>query len=247
MANHPGNAVILLSGGLDSAVVLAVARREGFRCHALTVDYGQRHRSELDAARRIAEAAGVVRHAVVEIDLRSIGGSALTDDSIRVPKDRSDAAISAGIPLTYVPARNMIFLSLAVGWAETLGDASVFIGVNQIDYSGYPDCRSRFIEAFEHAAELGTRAGVEKGRSAIRIHAPLANLTKAQIIRLGAELGVCFSLTTSCYDPQVSAHQAHAVACGRCDSCIIRRKGFAEAGIPDPTPYADPSSSRGSV
>jgi 7-cyano-7-deazaguanine synthase len=238
MQNHPANAVILVSGGLDSAVALAVARRDGFRCHALSIDYGQRHRVELEAARRIAAAAGVVRHAVVAIDLRALGGSALTDDSMPVPKGRSDAAISRGVPSTYVPARNLVFLSLAVGWAETLEGAPVFIGVNQVDYSGYPDCRTDFIRAFESAAAMGTRAGTEPGRSPVRIHTPLATLSKAQIIRLGADLGVDFSMTTSCYDPGTPSDAGRPVACGRCDSCIIRRRGFAEAGVPDPTAYA---------
>lgn len=240
MSQSPINAVVLLSGGLDSAVALAAARRTGLRCYALSVDYGQRHHAELSAAERVAASLGVAQHAVVKVDLRALGGSALTDDAIGVPKDRSPRAIERGVPVTYVPARNMVFLSLAVGWAETLGDAAVYIGVNQLDYSGYPDCRAEFIAAFERAAALGTRAGTEPGRLPIQIRTPLVAMSKAEIIRLGAELGVDFSLTISCYDPVSPQGQTgRPVACGRCDSCLIRRRGFQESGIPDPTLYAD--------
>lgn len=234
-------AVVLLSGGLDSAAVLGLARDEGFDCYALSVDYGQRHSIELDAAKRVAHAMGAVRHAVVRMDLRAIGGSALTDQ-ISVPKDRLRDDIETGIPITYVPARNITMLSIAVGWAEVLASRDVYIGVNQIDYSGYPDCRAEFIQAFQHAAALGTRAGAQEG-APIRIHTPLITRSKADIIRLGTRVGVDFSLTISCYDPvfpdNVSPDDAaHALACGRCDSCQIRRRGFIDAGIPDPTRYA---------
>lgn len=229
-------AVVLLSGGLDSATALAVARDEGFECYTLSIDYGQRHAVELNAARLVAVAQGATRHAVVKVDLRSLGGSALTD-SIEVPKDRSESQIGSGIPVTYVPARNITMLSLAIGWAETLGSRDVYIGVNQIDYSGYPDCRLEFIKAFEHAAALGTKSGAEL-HAPVRIHTPLITLTKAGIIRLGARLGVDFSLTFSCYDPIPAADGSPALACGRCDSCHLRRRGFADAGIPDPTRYA---------
>lgn len=232
------SAVILLSGGLDSAVTLAVARREGFACHALSFDYGQRHRIELSAAARVAASLGVVSHRTIALDLRAVGGSALTAD-IEVPKDRGahrrDAgAVRAGedpIPVTYVPARNLTFLSLAAGLAEVVGASDLFIGVNAVDYSGYPDCRPGFIRAFEAAANLGTKAGDAGDR--FRVHTPLISLSKAAIIRLGADLGVDFSLTTSCYDPG-----AGGAACGRCDSCVIRARGFAEAGVTDPTVYA---------
>ena len=223
-------AVCLLSGGLDSAVCLAFARREGFDCFALSFDYGQRHRVELDAARRIARSLGASRHLVLAVDLRVFGGSALTDE-IAVPTARSAEEMSAGIPITYVPARNTIFLSLALAWSEVLEAADIFMGVNAIDYSGYPDCRPEFIEAFERMANLATKAGVE-GRTSLRIQTPLIRLSKAGIVRLGTELGVDFSLTRSCYDPD-----AEGRACGACDSCLLRRKGFAEAGIADPTIY----------
>ena len=220
-------AVVLLSGGLDSTTVLAVAKRDGYDAHAMTFRYGQRHAIEVDAARRIARAVGVAQHVVVDVDLRSFGGSALTSD-IPVPKDRVP---HRGIPVTYVPARNTIFLSYALAWAEVLGVPEIFIGVNAVDYSGYPDCRPEYIAAFERMANLATRAGVE-GKS-LRIRTPLIDLPKAEIIKLGASLGVDFSLTTSCYDPTV-----HGVACGHCDSCLLRLKGFAEAGLRDPAPYA---------
>lgn len=224
-------AVVLLSGGLDSATALAAARAEGFECYALSFDYGQRHDRELDSARRVATALGAKEHLVLRLDLRAIGGSALTAD-IPVPKGRSHEAIGAGIPVTYVPARNTIFLSHALAWAEVLESQDIFIGVNVYDFSGYPDCRPEYIEAFERLANLATKAGVE-GRSRLTIHTPLIRLTKAQIIRRGTELGVDFGLTWSCYEPQPDGR-----ACGLCDSCLLRRKGFAEAGLRDPVPTA---------
>ncbi|GAA5526026.1 7-cyano-7-deazaguanine synthase [Microbulbifer aestuariivivens] len=219
-------AVVLLSGGLDSATVLAMAREQGFECYALGFDYGQRHRSELAAAERVASAAGAVEHKVVRLDLRSIGGSALTDDSIAVPEDAPE-----GIPVTYVPARNTVFLSIALGWAEVLGSQDIFVGVNAVDYSGYPDCRPEYIEAFERMANLATRAGVEGHR--LHIRAPLMHMSKADIVRRGTELGVDYSLTVSCYQAD-----ERGAACGRCDSCRLRAAGFAEAGLADPTVYA---------
>jgi 7-cyano-7-deazaguanine synthase len=220
-------AVCLLSGGLDSATCLAYARREGFRCYALSFDYGQRHRAELQAAARVASSLGTVEHRVVSIDLRAFGGSALTAD-IEVPK----AGVGAGIPITYVPARNTVFLSFALAWAEVLSSSDVFIGVNAIDYSGYPDCRPEFIAAFEKMANLATKSGVEC-RTQLKIHAPLIQLSKCEIIQLGTLLGVDFSLTHSCYDPD-----AQGRSCGLCDSCSLRLKGFAEAGLKDPLEYA---------
>jgi len=235
-------AIILLSGGLDSATALAVARRDGFACHTLAFDYGQRHRHELAAAERISRALGALSHRVIAIDLRAVGGSALTAQ-ITVPKDRPAADIASGIAITYVPARNLIFLSVAAAVAESISGLDIFIGVNAIDYSGYPDCRPEFIRAFEHAANLGTKSGVE-GRP-LKVHAPLINLSKAGIIKLGASLGVDYSLTHSCYDPVDRATGSPAAlggqpvrACGRCDSCLLRREGFRQAGIPDPTRYA---------
>ena len=219
----------MLSGGLDSATCLGVARREGFECHALSFDYGQRHRVELDAAARVARHFAVQVHRTVRIDLREFGASALTAD-IEVPKRRTAAEMNDGIPITYVPARNTIFLSYAMAWAEVLEASDVFIGVNAIDYSGYPDCRPEFIEAFEKMANLATKTGVE-GRTRLRIHTPLAKLNKAGIVRLAAEVGLDFSLTHSCYDPQDGR------ACGACDSCLLRLKGFAEAGFRDPVAY----------
>jgi len=216
-------AVVLLSGGLDSATALAVAQRDGFSCHALSFAYGQRHGVELAAARRVAAAASVAEHAVVEFDLRQWGGSALTDAGIAVPKDGG----GPGIPVTYVPARNLIFLSFAAAWAERLGARDLFIGVNSIDYSGYPDCRPEFIRAFAECARLGTRA-VDEGW-AFTVHAPLQALDKAAIIRLGMSLGVDYALTHSCYDPDGEGRP-----CGRCDSCALRRQGFARAGLADP-------------
>ncbi len=217
-------AVCLLSGGLDSSTCLAIARRDGFECYALSFDYGQRHRLELAAAARIATAFGAREHRVVKIDLRAFGGSALTGD-IDVPKT---GVIGEGIPITYVPARNTIFLSFAMAWAEVLDCSDVFIGVNAIDYSGYPDCRPEFIDAFERMANLATKTGVE-GRTRLRIHTPLASLNKAAIVRLGAEAGVDFALTHSCYDPDAGGRP-----CGACDSCVLRAKGFEEAGVRDP-------------
>jgi 7-cyano-7-deazaguanine synthase len=224
-------AVVLLSGGLDSAVALACARRDGFRCHALTVAYGQRHGAELDAAGRVAAALGAAEHRIVPLDLRAFGGSALTAD-LPVPVDRSADEMASGIPVTYVPARNTVFLALALAWAETIGGFDLFVGVNAIDYSGYPDCRPEFVAAFERLADLATKAGVE-GRGRFRVHAPLIRLSKADIIRTGLALGVDFALTHSCYDPA-----ADDGACGRCDACRLRRDGFAAAGVPDPTRYA---------
>jgi len=224
-------AVILLSGGLDSAPAFAVARAEGFDCYALSFDYGQRHDRELDSARRLAAALAAKEHLVLRLDLRAIGGSALTAD-IPVPKGRSHEAMGAGIPVTYVPARNTIFLSHALAWAEVLESQDIFIGVNMYDFSGYPDCRAEYIAAFEHMANLATKAGVEGG-SRLTIHAPLIRLTKAQIVQRGTELGVDFGLTWSCYEPQPDGR-----ACGACDSCLLRQKGFAEAGLRDPVPTA---------
>ena len=220
-------AVCLLSGGLDSATCLAYARREGFECHALSFDYGQRHHVELAAARKIASALGASDHRIAKIDLRVFGHSALTDD-IAVPKGRDEAAMNRGIPITYVPARNTIFLSFALAWAEVLEANDIFIGVNALDYSGYPDCRPEFIEAFERMSNLATKAGVE-GRTRIHVRTPLIQLSKADIVRLGLELNVPFELTHSCYDPDASGR-----ACGACDSCALRAKGFREAGIADP-------------
>jgi len=216
-----------LSGGLDSATCLAIARRDGYRCYALSFDYGQRHRHELGAAAQVASQLGAAEHRVVSIDLRAFGGSALTAD-IAVPK----TGVGQGIPVTYVPARNTVFLSLAVAWAEVLSSSDIFIGVNAIDYSGYPDCRPEFIAAFENMANLATKAGVE-GRTRVKIHTPLIQMSKCEIIKLGAELGVDFGLTHSCYDPD-----AQGRACGVCDSCRLRLKGFADAGIKDPLDYA---------
>jgi len=225
-------AVCLLSGGLDSTTCLAVARRRGYECYALSFDYGQRHRIELVSARHVAEKFGAARHVIIPIDLRVFGGSALTAD-IEVPKGRRPQEMDAGIPITYVPARNTVFLSFALAWAEVLEASDIFIGVNAIDYSGYPDCRPVFIDAFTNMANLATKAGVE-GRTSIRIHAPLIELSKADIIRLGSDLGVDFGLTHSCYDPDELGRP-----CGACDSCVLRKKGFAEAGLVDPLDYAD--------
>jgi 7-cyano-7-deazaguanine synthase len=221
-------AVVLLSGGLDSATVLAIAVRQGYACHAMSFRYGQRHAIELDRARVIAQNLGAVKHIVADIDLRQFGGSALTSSDIPVPKQRSLDQMSRGVPSTYVPARNTIFLSFALAWAETLGANDIFIGVNALDYSGYPDCRPEFIAAFEHMANLATKAGVE-GRQQLRIHAPLIEMSKAEIIRHGSSIGVDYGLTLSCYDPS-----PRGVPCKACDSCLLRAKGFAEAGIVDP-------------
>jgi 7-cyano-7-deazaguanine synthase len=224
-AGNLKNAVVLLSGGLDSATVLAIAREEGHECHALTFDYGQRHRIELAAARRVAASLGVTDHRIVPLDLRWMGGSALTDPAIAVPTSPGE-----GIPVTYVPARNTVFLSIALGWAEVLGARDIYLGVNAVDYSGYPDCRPEYLDAFERLANLATRAGVE-GRT-VRLQAPLLKLSKAEIISRGARLGVDYSLTLSCYDPDGEGR-----ACRVCDSCRLRARGFADAGMPDPTRY----------
>ena len=225
MMSQP-RAVVLVSGGMDSAVALAIARGDGFECHALSVDYGQRHRAELDAARRVAEALGAAEHRVFRIDLGLIGGSALTDTNIAVPEQHQ-----AGIPITYVPARNTVMLSLALGWAEVLGASRIYIGVNVVDYSGYPDCRPEFVAAFERVANLATKAGVE-GSVDFRIAAPLIDLSKAQIIQRGRALGVDFGMTVSCYQADDEGR-----ACGRCDACRLRHEGFVAAGVPDPTRY----------
>jgi len=224
-------AVVLLSGGLDSATTLAIARAEGYECHALSFDYGQRHVCELQSAKKVAAALGATQHLTLRLDLRAIGGSALTAD-IDVPKGRSDEAMGTGIPVTYVPARNTIFLSHALAWAEVLGAEDVFIGVNALDYSGYPDCRPEFTEAFEKLANLATQAGVE-GKSRFRVHTPLIELSKAQIVARAYELNVDLSLTWSCYAPEPDGR-----ACGLCDSCLLRKRGFAEARLADPVPSA---------
>ncbi|MHB8746831.1 MAG: 7-cyano-7-deazaguanine synthase QueC [Gammaproteobacteria bacterium] len=223
--NTNPKAVVLVSGGLDSATVLAMARAQGYDCHALSFDYGQRHRIELEAAQRIAVALGAVQHKTIRIDLAGMGGSALTDSAIAVPEQAS-----AGIPVTYVPARNTVFLSLALAWAEVLGAWDIFIGVNAVDYSGYPDCRPDYIAAFARLADLATRAGVEGGH--FRIHTPLIELSKAEIIQAGTQLGVDYAQTLSCYAPDTQGR-----ACGRCDSCRLRAAGFQATGIADPTPY----------
>jgi 7-cyano-7-deazaguanine synthase len=224
-------AVVLASGGIDSSTALALARRDGFDVHALSFDYGQRHRAELEAARRVVAALGAAAHIVARIDLRAFGGSALTAD-VAVPKGRAPETMGSDIPITYVPARNTIFLAFALAWCEALQAEDIFIGVNAVDYSGYPDCRPEFLEAFERLARLATREGVT-GRAAYRIHAPLITMTKAEIIHAGLAAGVDFSLTHSCYDPVEGG-----LACGACDSCILRRRGFADAGVSDPTRYA---------
>jgi 7-cyano-7-deazaguanine synthase len=218
-------AVILLSGGLDSATVLAMAVEQGYRCYSMSFDYGQRHRSELQAAERVAKQLGAVEHKLIRMDLNGIGGSALTDPSIEIPQ-----APSSGIPVTYVPARNTLFLALALGWAEVLGARDIFIGVNAVDYSGYPDCRPAFIEAFAHLANLATRAGVEG--VTMRIQAPLQAMSKAEIVRTGVRLGIDYGLTVSCYQADIDGR-----ACGRCDSCRLRAAGFHSAGVTDPTRY----------
>jgi len=224
-------AVVLLSGGLDSTTVAAVAKQQGFQVYALSFDYGQKHKVELEFAARVAAAAGVVRHAVVQVDLRAFGGSALTSSDTQVPKGRSVEEMGHGVPVTYVPARNTVFLALALAWAETLGAANIFIGVNALDYSGYPDCRPEFIEAFEKIANLATKMGTEDGKR-ITIHTPLIALTKKQIVELGLSLGVDYGLTITCYDPADDG-----AACGACDACLLRLKGFAEAGVADPARY----------
>jgi 7-cyano-7-deazaguanine synthase len=224
------NAVVLLSGGMDSATTAAIARAEGFLVHALSFRYGQRHVVELEAARQVALALGVTRHVVLDIDLRAFGGSALTD-ALAVPKDRPLEAMGAGVPTTYVPARNTIFLAFALAFAETLSATDIFIGANAVDYSGYPDCRPEFLAAFQHLARLGTRMGSEG--ASLTIHAPLIDLSKADIVRRGRALGVDFGLTRTCYDPAPDG-----AACGHCDACLLRLKGFREAGLEDPAPYA---------
>jgi 7-cyano-7-deazaguanine synthase len=225
-------AVVLSSGGIDSTTVMAMAKHEGFKIFSLSFFYGQRHAFELEAAQKVANAIGVTEHLVINIDLKQIGGSSLTDD-MDVPKDRDEQEMSREIPATYVPARNTIFLSFALAWAEVLKSSDIFIGVNAIDYSGYPDCRPEYIDAFEKMANLATKAGVE-GTTKIKIRTPLIRLTKAEIIQKGIELGVDYALTHSCYDPS-----PQGLACGRCDSCQLRKKGFKEAGISDPTRYID--------
>ncbi len=223
-------AVVLVSGGLDSATVLAMARAQGYACYALSFDYGQRHNAELEAAGRVARAGGAVEHRIVRLDLSAIGGSALTDEAIAVPETPEE-----GIPVTYVPARNTVFLSVALGWAEVLDAHDIFIGVNAVDYSGYPDCRPAFVEAFERLANLATKAGVEG--DGFRVQAPLIEMTKAEIIRRGVELGVDYAQTVTCYQAD-----AEGRACGRCDACRLRAQGFAEAGMSDPTPYQPKSA-----
>jgi 7-cyano-7-deazaguanine synthase len=235
METAPKRAVVLLSGGLDSATVLAIARSRGYDLYALSFAYGQRHVWELEAAKRVAASMGVKEHRFANIDLRIFGGSALTDD-IEVPKGRDTNEMAEGIPVTYVPARNTIFLSFALAWAEVLDASNIFIGVNVLDYSGYPDCRPEFVSAFEKMANLATKAGVE-GRQQFKIHTPLIALTKAQIIRLGLQLGVDYALTSSCYDPWPGG-----APCGKCDSCLLRQKGFSENGVPDPLLGAASSS-----
>jgi len=228
--NHIKKAVVLSSGGIDSTTVMAIAKNEGFEIHSLSFFYGQRHAFELEAARKVADNLGVTEHIVINIDLKKIGGSSLTDD-MDVPKARDELIMSREIPVTYVPARNTIFLSYALAWAEVLESSDIFIGVNAIDYSGYPDCRPEYIDAFERMANLATKAGVE-GMTKIKIRTPLIRLTKAQIIKKGMELGIDYSVTHSCYDPS-----PQGLACGRCDSCFLRKKGFKEAGVDDPTRY----------
>lgn len=233
MGTHARKAVVLLSGGLDSATTLAIARHEGWDCHCLSFRYGQRHAVELAAAQRIARQLGAAEHRVFALDLAQFGGSALTSD-LPVPKHDHVEQIGSDIPLTYVPARNTVFLALALAWAETLGTGDIFIGVNALDYSGYPDCRPEYIAAFERMANLATKGAVE-GWLPVHLHTPLIHWTKAQIIARGLELGVDYSLTTSCYDPDPQGR-----ACGRCDACLLRRKGFEACGVPDPAPYATP-------
>jgi 7-cyano-7-deazaguanine synthase len=226
---------------MDSAVSLACARRNGFACVGISFDYGQRHVVELEAAARVARAGGAMEHRVVRVDLSGFGGSALTDAQIDVPKDRDERAMGADVPVTYVPARNLVFLSLATALAETRGSSDLYTGVNAVDYSGYPDCRAEFVGAFEKAATLGTRQGTQGGRQ-LRVHAPLVNLSKVEIVKLGVELGVDFSLTHTCYDPD-----AHGLACGHCDACIIRARAFVDAGVADPTRYQSRGAMRKSV
>jgi 7-cyano-7-deazaguanine synthase len=228
-------AVVLLSGGIDSATTLAIARQEGFDAYALTFRYGQRHAAEIDAAGRVAERLGAAEHRVVTIDLRAFGGSALTGD-VALPKDREPEVMSQGIPATYVPARNTIFLSYALAWAEVLGAFDVFIGVNALDHGGYPDCRPEYVEAFQRLANLATKAGVE-GRGRLTVHTPLIRMTKAEVVRAGLALGLDFGLTSSCYDPSPAGE-----ACGRCDACVLRLGGFAANGVQDPRGYRRPTA-----
>lgn len=228
--SHVKKAVVLTSGGIDSTTAMAIAKHEGFEIFSLSFFYGQRHAFELEAAQKVADALGVTQHLVINIDLNKIGGSSLTDN-IDVPKERDEQAMTREIPVTYVPARNTIFLSFALAWAEVLESSDIFIGVNAVDYSGYPDCRPEYVDAFERMANLATKAGVE-GITKIRIRTPLIHLTKAQIIQKGMELGVDYALTHSCYDPS-----PQGMACGECDSCFLRKKGFKEAGVKDPTKY----------
>jgi len=224
-------AVVLLSGGMDSTTVAAMAKQQGFAVYALSFDYGQKHKVELEFAARVAAAAGVERHAVVKVDLRSFGGSALTAGDLDVPKHRSAEEMGVGVPVTYVPARNTVFLALGLAWAETLGATDIFIGVNALDYSGYPDCRPEFIQAFERMANLATKMGTEDGRR-ITIHTPLIAMTKKEIVETGLRLGVDYAMTVTCYDPSDDG-----AACGACDACLLRLKGFAEAGVADPARY----------
>jgi 7-cyano-7-deazaguanine synthase len=233
MAERDKKAVVLLSGGLDSATTLAIARSEGFRCYALTFRYGQRHQREIEAAKKVAYFLEAIEHRCIDIDLAQFGGSALTDSAIQVPKNRADLDKPGRIPPTYVPARNTVFLSYALAWAEVLGAFDIFIGVNAVDYSGYPDCRPEFISAFERMANLATAAAIEK-KGTYKIHTPIINMTKREIILTGTNLGVDFSLTHSCYDPDEKGR-----SCGQCDSCRLRLKGFSEAGLKDPIEYAD--------
>ncbi len=232
----PGRAVCLVSGGMDSAVTLAEARAEGLETFALTIDYGQRHAAELEAAQRVARAGGAREHRTVALDLRALGGSALTGD-LEVPKDRADAEIGTGVPVTYVPARNAVFLAVALGWAELLGASDLFLGVNAIDYSGYPDCRPAFLRAFEELAAVATAAGADGCR--FRVRAPLLELSKAAIVRRAAALGVDLGLTLSCYDPLFERERDRWLSCGRCDACRLRLAGFRAAGLADPLPYAE--------
>lgn len=231
---HPKPAVVLLSGGLDSTTVLAMAKDAGFAPHCMTFAYGQKQEVELQAAARVAQAYGAVAHQLVRIDLGAFGGSALTVAGLEVPKDRDAEAIAGGIPITYVPARNTVFLSYALAWAEVLGAFDIFLGVNDVDYSGYPDCRPEFVQAFQALANLATAAAVQ-GQGRYTVHAPLQRLNKAEIVQAGIKLGVDYSATHSCYDP------VQGLACGRCDACQLRREGFAAAGVPDPTRYAPPA------
>jgi 7-cyano-7-deazaguanine synthase len=230
MDDQQPKAIVLLSGGLDSTTTLAIAQSKGYEINALTFRYGQRHEFEIETARKIAGQFGVAQHVISQIDLRAFGGSALTSD-VEVPKGRSLEEMSEGIPVTYVPARNTIFLSFALAWAEVVGASDIFLGVNALDYSGYPDCRPEYIEAYERMANLATKAGIE-GRQRLKIHTPLIHLSKAEIIQQGLELGVDYSMTSTCYDPSPTGR-----ACGQCDACLLRLKGFAENGIPDPAPY----------